>query len=135
MTVYFGKKIKKTDSVLEAVGGLDELQAVIELINYELRIKNLEKVVEDLYLIMGKKPIAEKIKGLEKKIKELESSLKIENKFIVFKKKKSLNLNWARTVARRVERKCWILEDKEIGVYLNRLSDYIYLLALKEERE
>ncbi len=134
-TVYFGKIIKKTDPVLEAVGSLDELQATIELINYELKIKYLEKVIEDLYLIMGKKPIAEKIERLEAEIKKLEIELEIGNKFLIFKKKKSLNLNWVRTVVRRVERRCWILEDKEIGVYLNRLSDYIYLLAVKEEQK
>ena len=134
-TVYFGKIVKKTDPQVEAVGSLDELQAAIELINYELRIKNLEKVIEDLYLIMGKKPIVEKIKRLEKKIEELEKEIKIENKFVIFKKKRALSLNWVRTVVRRVERKCWILKDEEVGIYLNRLSDYIYLLAVKEERE
>ncbi len=133
--MYFGKTIKKTDPILEVVGSLDELQAVIELTNYELKIKYLEKVIEDLYLIMGKKPIAEKIERLEAEIKKLEKELKIGNKFLIFKKKKSLNLNWVRTVVRRTERRCWILEDEGIGVYLNRLSDYIYLLAVKEERE
>lgn len=134
-TVYFGKKIKKTDSVLEAVGSLDELQAVLELINYELRIKNLENIIEDLYLMMGKKPIAGKIKRLEAEIKKLEEKLEIGSKFLIFKNMKALSLNWARTVVRRAERRCWVLEDREIGVYLNRLSDFIYLLAVKEERE
>jgi len=134
-TVYFGKKIKKRDPILEGVGSLDELQAVLGLINHDLRINYLEKVIEDLYLIMGKKPISDRIKKLEEKIEELEKELEIGNKFLIFNKKRALNLNWMRTVVRRVERKCWILEDKEIGVYLNRLSDYIYLLAVKEERE
>jgi len=127
-TVYFGKVIKKTDPVLEVVGSLDELQAVLGLVG-------LDELQGDIYEIMGRKQMGEKVRRLEEKIKKLENELEIGNKFLIFKKKKSLNLNWVRTVVRRVERKCWILEDEEIGVYLNRLSDYIYLLAVKEERE
>ena len=127
-TVYFGKKIKKTDPVLEAVGGLDELQAVLGLVG-------LGELQGDIYEIMGRKKMGEKINRLEGKIKKLEKELKMGNKFLIFKKKKALSLNWARTVVRRVERGCWMLEDKEIGVYLNRLSDYIYLLAVKEEQK
>ena len=127
-TVYFGKVIKKTDPVLEVVGSLDELQAVLGLVG-------LDELQGDIYEIMGRQQMGEKVRRLEEKIKKLENELEIGNKFLIFKKKKSLNLNWVRTVVRRVERKCWILEDEEIGVYLNRLSDYIYLLAVKEERE
>ena len=46
--------MRKDSGVIEAIGTVDELQAVIQLINYELRITNLDTITNDLYLIMGK---------------------------------------------------------------------------------
>lgn len=136
---YFGKRVSKGGKILEVMGTLDELQAVIQLVNYQLKIKNLEKITDDLYLIMGKKITGERIEWLEKEIEKVEKKVKIENKFVVFKKEKALKLNWVRTVVRRAERAVVRLEtrdeklDKSVLRYLNRLSDFIYLLALKEE--
>ena len=130
---YFGKKISKGGKLLEAIGTLDELQAVIQLINYELRIVILDKISNDLYLIMGKKLTKDRIGWLEGEINKLEKEINIENEFVIFKKKKAVELNWLRTVVRRAERRCLVFKDEKIRVYLNRLSDFIYLMALKEE--
>ncbi|PJC80441.1 hypothetical protein CO009_01885, partial [Candidatus Shapirobacteria bacterium CG_4_8_14_3_um_filter_35_11] len=54
---------------------------------------------------------------------------------------KARKLNWVRTVVRRAERRVVALENlefkilnlKTIIVYLNRLSDYFYLLSRQEE--
>ena len=129
MSSYFEKKVSKGGKILEAVGTLDELQAVIQMISY----KELDKVIDDLYLIMGRKFDSKRIVELENEITRLEKELKVQNKFVTFKKEKSLKLNWVRTIVRRAERKSLIFKDKNILVYLNRLSDFIYLLALKEE--
>ena len=131
---YFGKRVSKDGKILEALGTLDELQAVILITNYELRITNLDKVVEDLYLIMGNKLSKDRIEWVEEEINKLEKELIVQNKFVIFKKERALELNWARTVVRRAERRCLVFKDKNILIYLNRLSDFIYLLALKEER-
>ena len=136
---YFGKKVSKGGKLLEAIGTLDELQAVIQLVSYGLRVTSFKKVSEDLYLIMGKKLTKDRVEWIEEEINNLEKELKVENKFVVFKKGRALKLNWMRTVIRRAERTVVRLEtrnkklDKNILIYLNRLSDYIYLLALKEE--
>ena len=129
MSSYFEKRVSKDGKILEAVGTLDELQAVIQMISY----KKLDQVVDDLYLIMGKKLTKEKIEYLDEGIKKLEKELKVQNKFVIFTKEKALKLNWVRTIVRRAERKSLVFKDKNILVYLNRLSDFIYLLALKEE--
>jgi len=133
MSEYFGRKVSKGGRVLEALGTLDELQAVIQLVNYQLRIKNLNIVVEDLYLIMGRKLTIERIKWLEEEIINLEKNVKINNKFVIFKKEKGIKLNWVRTIVRRAERRSIFFKDRDILIYLNRLSDFIYLLALKKE--
>lgn len=124
---YFGKRVSKGGKLLDAVGILDELQAVLGLVK-------LEKLQKDIYEIMGKKFKEERINELEKEINKIEEKIKIENKFVIFKKEKALKLNWVRTIARRAERRSLIFRDKNILIYLNRLSDYIYLLALKEEK-
>lgn len=124
---YFEKRVSKGGKILEAVGTLDELQAVLGLVG-------LEKLQEDIYEIMGRKEMGEKIKELEEGIIKLEKELKVGNKFVIFRKEKALKLNWVRTIARRAERRCLIFKDKNILIYLNRLSDFIYLLALKEEK-
>jgi len=126
---YFEKRVSKGGKILEAVGTLDELQAVLGLVG-------LEKLQKDIYEIMGRKEIGERIKELEEEIVKLEKGIKMGNKFVIFKKEKALKLNWARTVVRRAERKVVAAKvfDKNSVIYLNRLSDLIYLLAIKEER-
>lgn len=139
MSEYFGKKVSKGGKLLEAIGTLDELQAVLGLVG-------LEKIQEDIYEIMGnlgeeiRNEILEtRIEEVEKEIENIEKEIKIPKNFVIFKKEKSTKLNWMRTVIRRAERTVVRLEtrnkklDKNILIYLNRLSDYIYLLALKEE--
>ena len=125
---YFGKRVSKSGKLLEAVGTLDELQAVLGLVK-------LEKMQNEISEIMGKKFRIERIKEIEKKIEKLEEKIKIGNKFVIFKKEKAIKLNWVRTIVRRAERRSVIFRDKNILIYLNRLSDYIFLLALKEENK
>lgn len=123
---YFGKRVSKGGKILEAVGTLDELQAVLGLVGFS-------KLQNDIYEIMGRKEVQEKIEKLEKLIEKVEKEVEIPRKFVIFKNEKAIELNWVRTIVRRAERRSVIFKDKKILIYLNRLSDFIYLLALKEE--
>ena len=138
---YFGKKVSKGGKLLEAIGTLDELQAVLGL-------GGLEKIQEDIYKIMGnlgeeiRNGILEtRIKEIEKEIEKIEKEIKIPKNFVIFKNKKAMELNWVRTIVRRAERKVAALRNYQLSIinyqltliYLNRLSDFIYLLALREE--
>ncbi len=133
-----GRRVKKDDRIFEAVGTIDELQSIIED----------EQIQKDLYEIMGEIACGNKITNyelritnLEKEIEKLEKKLKPVTKFLIFKKEKARKLNWTRTVCRRAERKVVALRNYKlritnyelIVVYLNRLSDYIYLLSRQEE--
>lgn len=126
MSEYFGKKVRKDGKLLEAVGTLDELQAVLGLVG-------LKKIQEDIYEIMSNKPIKDKVQKLDRLINKLEKKVKIENKFVIFKNQRAVELNWVRTIVRRAERRSVVYKDKNVLIYLNRLSDFIYLLALKKE--
>lgn len=127
-----GKRVKKDDKIFEAIGNIDELQSIIED----------ENIQKDLYEIMGEigwgKSIINyqlRIKNLEEEINKLEKKLKPVTKFLIFKKEKARKLNWVRTVCRRAERRVVFLKNKNILIYLNRLSDYYYLLSRIEEEK
>jgi cob(I)alamin adenosyltransferase len=136
-----GKRLRKDDQIFEAIGTIDELQAVI-LTASSKKQKTISKIAEDLYEIMGciacetgNMKLETRIKEIEVEIEKLEKKLKPLTKFLIFKKERARKLNWIRTVCRRAERKIVFLKNKDILVYLNRLSDYIYLLSrIEEER-
>lgn len=131
-TWYFDKRVRKDSELMEAVGSLDELQAVCGLVK-------LEKIQKDLYEIMANldketrnKKLETRIREIEKEIEVMETKIKVPREFVIFKKEKAVKLNWVRTVVRRAERAIVKL-DKGVMIYLNRLSDFIYLKALQEE--
>lgn len=131
---FMGKVIEKDSPLLELIGTIDELQAVLEI------VKGEEKIVDDLNQLMGviscesEINLIEKVVYLENEIERLEKELPRLVKFLRFKGERALNLNWARTVCRRVERRVVSLDrisqlDGEIFQYFNRLSDYLFLKA------
>ena len=121
-----GKRLKKDNKIFEAIGTIDELQSIVDD----------EFIQKDLYEIMGNiacktsnLKLVTRINSLDEEINKLEKKLKPLTKFLIFKKEKARKLNWVRTVIRRAERRVVFLKNKNILVYLNRLSDYYYLLA------
>jgi len=135
-----GMRVDKSSLVVEVLGEIDELQAVLEL------IKGQEDIVDDLYQLMGivgcgsEVNVVNKVFRLEKEIEKQEKTLPELKKFLRFEKEKSLKLNWARTIARRLERNVVRLDrqeklDGKILEYFNRLSDYLFLMARRAEEE
>jgi cob(I)alamin adenosyltransferase len=128
-TTCGNQRVDKDDLLVEAVGSIDELQSILELIGAK------KKIVDDLSGIMG-----ELGGGVKFKIDRLKIDKDFNlNKFLKFKSKKALKLNWARAVCRRVERRVVSLSknqkvDENILKYFNRLSDYLFLEAVKEEK-
>ncbi|MDD4937970.1 MAG: ATP:cob(I)alamin adenosyltransferase [Candidatus Shapirobacteria bacterium] len=139
-TTCGNKRVGKDDLLVEVIGSIDELQSILELVGGETEI------IDDLSQLMGligcnsEVNIMKKVWKLEKKIEKLEKGLPELKQFLRFKNKKALNLNWVRTVCRRVERKIVGLSkieklDSEILKYFNRLSDYLFLRSKEEEEK
>ena len=140
-TTCGNKRVDKDCLLLEVMGTIDELQAILELIGDE------DLIVNDLSQFMGEigcevrfKKYDLRIKQLEEEIEKMENELPELKKFLRFKNKKALNLNWARTVARRLERRIVALDkqekqDDKILEYFNRLSDYLFLRSRRAEEE
>ena len=152
--LYKAKPVPKDHIRIEACGTLDELNSCLGLAKSFIKNKNIKKILkfiqQDLFLIgtevvtsqrflskLKKRinnthlsRIEEIIKQLEKRRKSNEAcfSLPGENP-------SSGSLHLARTISRRAERRVTtlkrkkILKNSQILIYLNRLSDLLYLLA------
>jgi len=158
--IFGGKKLKKFDPQIEALGEIDELSALLGLvINYlknEEEINFFYEIQKKLYQINSiiseskineknkKEEIKNHLKKIEQKIKFLSNSLpKLKNFIISSGNKTSSFLHYCRTVCRRVERrvvfflyqKNWQEKHSIIIQYLNRLSDLFFLLARKYQKK
>jgi len=139
-TLIKGVMMDKNEALVEALGEIDELQAV-------LLIVGLKEVAEDLVAIMGElgcevifEGCALRVDQMEQEIEKIEGELNAQNKFLLFDKEEAIYLNWARTMVRRVERRIVGL-NKVVEVrgdllkYFNRLSDYLFIKARQEEEK
>jgi cob(I)alamin adenosyltransferase len=145
-----GDRIRKSNLRIEAYGTIDELNswvglALVDLPDAESK-KELLRVQNSLHKIMAElsKPLKEfegisddDIGDLELSIDFMESKLTPLTRFILpGGSRPSAVLHVCRTVCRRGERRVVELAEKEIidkrlVKYLNRLSDYLFVLARK----
>lgn len=144
-----GKVVPKNDSLIETLGEMDELQAVVTLVKIHVNNNQtkdkLDIVIKNLWALMGQlatgsNTVDWQLAGseLEKEIKEIENKIGEIYKFLVFGKEEAVYLNWARTVVRRAERRLVGLSsqnkiDENVIIYINRLSDYLFILTREAE--
>ncbi len=156
-----GTRVPKHHIRIEAYGTVDELNSFIGLLNDNVSDKeikkNLIRIQNELFnlgaflsldpkkenLANGKKrlnipPIDEKsITFLEKQIDKMNENLPPMTNFILPGGHQTVSIcHICRTIARRAERRATAINEvEEIDVnlikYLNRLSDYLFVLARK----
>ena len=135
-----GKKHSKCSPEIELFGSLDELISFLGYASYELENKELEDMEKEIQHIFTKVSRmedidAELVKEIEKKIEAKEKLLPKMEKFVMPKGKSSL-AHICRAMARKAERKAVCAYSKKgkanVAVYLNRLSDYLFLIAYEE---
>ena len=145
-----GKMVNKDSLRVDAYGSVDEANATIGLsiLRTNIKIKKILKIVQnDLFdlgadLCIPDKKNTQKLKitkdrvdYIEEKIDNFNKELSSLNSFILpGGSESSTYLHIARTVTRRAERKIVTLSKKEkinpiIIIYLNRLSDLLFVLA------
>ena len=148
-----GKKIDKCCLEMEAIGEVDELNAVLGLLVSQMSNKYPElkdKVLEiqkDLFVIGANLAALQtevknvpdfnptKTEGLENMIDQLSVELPELNNFVIPGGNQMSALSYlARTVCRRAERQVIALASKydinlEIKAYLNRLSDLFFTIG------
>jgi cob(I)alamin adenosyltransferase len=148
-TYFFGSKERfgKDTPLVEALGTLDELGSLLGLIRTQLGVSDSKLalgeeilvVQENLFIIQAElagadKHIEEvKVREMENRIGEIENMLPpIKTFFIAGTNMESAWLDYARTIARRAERRVVALEkkpEKWTLAYLNRLSSLLYAFA------
>ena len=147
-TLASGMKISKADERFEVLGCIDELVSFLGSCRAIVACPTLTKKLEDLQktlftvgsaITFPQKreylPTERDIKYIEEQIDKTENSFDREKAFILPGKcELSSRLDLARSVCRRLEREIITL-DRKFGVdgsikrYINRLSDYLYILA------
>jgi len=162
-SLLYGDQVSKDNIAPEAYGSVDELVAALGLIRCEeklpIEVKDTILRIQRELFIVGAELATDKDKRnkLEDgKTKVTESMIKILEKDIDFLTEKngiptyfvvpgenviSAKFDWARVVSRRAERKCvtWYktlqIEDTKVVTYLNRLSDFLWMMAREFEED
>lgn len=146
-----GERVKKSGLRVDTYGTLDEVDSALGLArafsdkdDVAERILKLQRKLPALmadFASCGTEPriTMEDVRELESWCDDVESDLPEEHAFIIPGGSQSgAMLDLARTTARRAERcACRLAEAEEVAasdrIYLNRLSDYCYLLMRLEE--
>ena len=149
-----GKRVKKCCARLDSYGSVDELNSFIGLlvtyITDEADIAFLQKVQGELFMVGGSlatdlsvsearcEVTQAMISDIESEIDRLSAALPPLRSFVVPGGSRAAALaHVCRTVCRRAERCVFALieeggaVEENVAVYLNRLSDYFFVLARK----
>ncbi len=150
------KRLKKHDLRIDAYGNVDELNSQIGMLNTKLG-SEYHQWVQDRLFIVGSwlatepgmedkinlpKITQEDIAWLEKMMDQMEAAMEPIQHFILPGGSwEAAQAHVIRCVCRRAERSVWALHEEEpvqleIPQFLNRLSDYYFVLArfvLKEQ--
>ena len=146
-----GERVKKSGLRVDTYGTLDEVDSALGLArafsdkdDVAERILKLQRKLPALmadFASCGTEPriTMDDVREIESWCDDVESDLPEEHAFIIPGGSQSgAMLDLARTTARRAERcACRLAESEEVAasdrIYLNRLSDYCYLLMRREE--
>ena len=160
--LLFGKRISKTSLRVEALGIVDELNTMLGLVRSyggPTLAEEADWTQEKLVGLMGELAVLpeDRARYLESEmpkitIKEIEylenAADMIEKNGVSFEgwarpgaagSMSATYLDQSRTIARRAERMVWRVHEEggeissEVRLFLNRLSDYCWLLARREE--
>ena len=157
--LLFGRRVRKDDRRLQAIGTLDELNSFLGLARCALRKKRAKELVmsiqNDLFIVASElaawpldvSRLEHRVDGvmmkrIEEEIQHLERTVEVkEFRFLVpGDNKRSALLDVCRSVARRAERRVVAMRrdrsvPRRVLIYMNRLSDLLYLLARSEEKK
>jgi len=145
-----GVRIGKDSLRISAIGSIDELNSFIGILGCHIKDNNAVKRVINIQIdlltigsILGGSDLRfnkNKIGKFEKEIDILEKILpKLTNFIVPGGSETASYLHFARTLTRRAEREVVALSRIEkvppkILIYLNRLSDYFFMLARNENQ-
>jgi len=155
-----GKRIRKDHILVQICGLLDELCSFLGLTKSLIKKRQTKKLLvsiqKDLFVIGAEIATSAKflnrlkkridnnyVKRLEDNINNLERKIKLKGSCFLLPGENFISsaFDVGRTIARRAERQVVtlkhknILKNPQILIYLNRLSDLLYLLARAYEKK
>ena len=157
--LFYGGRVAKDDTGPEAYGTVDEAVSVLGMAR-AMAGEDLAAVIlavqRDLFVVAAELATApgnrskltagtsltsdEMVDALEARIDEVEAASGVPTEFVVpGGSSLAAALDVARTVVRRAERRCVShmqtveIVDSKVVPYLNRLADFLYVLARAEE--
>jgi cob(I)alamin adenosyltransferase len=162
--LMYGRRVMKCHPRVEAYGAVDELNAALGVVRAAARdddfvVNRVLGIQKDLVVLMGELGVLtedlqryvqdghslvtpEMISRLEEWIRETEAAVGEARGWATpGANPKAATMDVARTVCRRAERRvCALQQDGQLRsgdlvVYLNRLSDFLWLLARRAERD
>jgi ATP:cob(I)alamin adenosyltransferase len=150
--LWSGERVGKDSPRVEAYGTIDELSSALGLARHfcvqEEVLTAIDEIQRLLFRVAGElasverpfdKPITgEDEKAIAARTARLEDSIPLRGFVIPGMTSGSAALDIARTIARRAERRVVALSRNEpvsmdLRRFLNRLSDYLFMLARNEE--
>jgi cob(I)alamin adenosyltransferase len=150
--LWSGQRVPKDDLRVEACGEVDELSALLGFARLAARLPAtaaaLEALQRDLFRVGGEIASTEPAfddpiqswdeTAITERIAELEARIPLGGFVLPGRTEPSARIDLARTAARRLERRVVSLSRAEpvsdiLRRWLNRLSDYLYMLARSEE--
>ena len=145
---FNGQSIDKNSSVIQLLGALDEINSYLGLIKamlsncsfIEAIQKNIMKLMSHVSGMSGDDCLISEndVKTIEKEIDKLSDNIPQRHELIVpGKNVTEAQIQIARTIARRAEILFFAANTKndlssQAGVYLNRLSDYLFILSQQD---
>lgn len=156
--LFGGKRVSKADLRIDTYGTVDELNSYVGLVRdqpvNQIRKNILVEIQDRLFTIgsiLATEPgntkvkipslVAEDVTLLEKEIDSMDATLPPMKSFVLPGGHQSVSFcHIARTVCRRAERLTIALNEAEpvdelVIQYLNRLSDYLFMLSRKMSAE
>jgi cob(I)alamin adenosyltransferase len=132
---FGGKRVSKASKVIAAIGAIDELNSYLGIIGGLVEIqRNLFTI--NSQLSGAKLDLPKNVtRDLEKEIDEMEGKLPVLQNFIIYSgTQKATQIYYARALCRRAERALVAISNEkhpntEKLQYINRLSDYLFMLA------
>ena len=150
-SLWSGERVDKDDLRVEAYGTIDELNAHLGVARHLVlseTLAHLDGIQNLLFNVAGAlasrdktfvHPVREEdLAAMERIIGEFEMRLQLKGFVIPGMTPASAQLDVARTVARRAERRIIALAHREevpflARQYVNRLADFLFILARNEE--
>jgi cob(I)alamin adenosyltransferase len=142
-----GSRVSKLDPLIRAYGAVDELNSVVGWVQVETRDERLERIQNDLFDVGADLSVPyeegdEKLRVTQAQIDALERDCDDANEPLEPLKsfvlpggsEAAARLHLARAVCRRAESVAlWAADERPVNplalVYLNRLSDLLFILA------